>query len=282
MPSREVQSPRAWHQGRKRTTLTQLQPSAPSASSHNGATTPFDQIRRTDESGEWWSARELMPLMGYARWEDFSGTVIARAIRSAENTGTYSDLAFSPYTEEGTGGRGRGDYRLDRQAAYLVAMNGDPNKPQVAAAQVYFTEQTRKAELATSKPMSELEMAKQYVAALEREQQLTKELEVAAPKAGKWDRFLATDGLIGMRETADLFGVDVKVLTAWLVEIKLFRRQVSQRGGARNLPRKPHCDNGLFATKMETKNGFVFPVAYVTAAGLDLIDDLWQKRSSAA
>jgi DNA-damage-inducible protein D len=255
------------------------------ASSGNGGDdgdgSPFDRIRREDSAGEWWSARDMQPLMGYLRWEDFSQTVIDRAIRSAENTGTYSDQAFSAFTEKGTGGRGRQDYRLSRQAAYLVAMNGDPNKPAVAAAQVYFTEQTRKAELATSKPMSELDMARQYVEALEREQRIAKELEVAAPKAGKWDAFLATDGLIGMRETADLFGVDVRVLTAWLVEIKLFRRQVSQQGTGRNLPRKPYCDSGHFDTKVESKNGWSFTVAYVTSTGLDLIDDLWKKRPAA-
>lgn len=261
--------------------MTGFNTNLPTLGMNSQGGSPFDQIRRTDEYGEHWLARELMPLMGYARWEDFSGTVIARAIRSAENTGTYSDQAFSAFTAEGTGGRGRSDYRLNRQAAYLIAMNGDPNKPQVAAAQVYFTEQTRIAELATSKPMSELEMAKQYVAALEREEQLAKELEVAAPKASKWDRFLATDGLIGMRETADLFKVDVKALTAWLVEINLFRRQASRQGN-RHLPRKAYCDSGYFDTKMEMKNGWKFPVAYVTSKGLDLIDDLWAKRSTAA
>lgn len=38
---------------------------------------------------------------------------------------------------EKTGGRPREDFTLTRFAAYLVAMNGDPCKPEVAAAQSY-------------------------------------------------------------------------------------------------------------------------------------------------
>lgn len=110
---------------------------------------------------------------------------------------------------------------------------------------------------------------------------LEAENKVLAPKAGKWDEFLSAEGLIGMRETADLFHVDVKVLTAWLVEIDVFRRQVSRNGGGRNLPRKSYQDSGRFVVKMETKNGFRFPVAYATGTGLDFIDDRWKKRAAA-
>lgn len=244
-----------------------------------GGGSPFDAIRRVDDYGqEYWSARDLQPVMAYVQWRDFD-EVVKRAIRSAENTGTYFEQAFCATTQKGTGGAPRADYRLSRQAAYLVAMNGDPNKPAVAAAQSYFTVQTRKAEIATSRPMSELEMAKQYVAALEREQQLAKELEVAAPKAGKWDKFLNTAGLIGMTETADMLGTDVRTMTNWLVEIQIFRKQTSQNGGGRNLPRKAFQDGGQFRVIPESKRGISYPVAYATARGLDLIDDLWRQKN---
>lgn len=85
---------------------------------------PFEDIKRTSAEGiEYWSARDLMPLMGYVRWEDFL-KITRRAEVSASNTG---QSGFSEITEKPSdGGRPRLDYHLSRFAAYLVAMNGDP------------------------------------------------------------------------------------------------------------------------------------------------------------
>ncbi|MFD8075792.1 phage antirepressor KilAC domain-containing protein [Streptomyces sp. NPDC059718] len=128
---------------------------------------------------------------------------------------------------------------------------------------------------------TKLELARDLVSALEAKEALEAANKVLAPKASKWEKFLSTEGLIGMTNTADLFGTHVKGLTGWLVELNIFRRQVSQRGGARNLPRTAYQDAGYFKVVMETTNGVSHPTAYVTAKGLDLIADLWEKRAAA-
>ena len=270
--------------------MAQPNTSAPIPVGNGGGTSPFDQIRREDSAGEWWSARDLMPLLGYQRWERFEDS-IERARVAIVNSGQAAELHISRRREPVmTSGNApatwRGNFKLTRYGAYMVAMNGDPRKDEVAAAQTYFAVQTRKAETATSPapalPQDYEEALVELLGKVRENKALTAENKVLAPKAGKWDRFLSSEGLIGMRETADLFGVDVRELTGWLVEINIFRRQTSRSGGGRNLPRKAYQDSSYFEIRMETKNGFNFPVAYVTSKGLDLIDDLWKQRPHAA
>jgi DNA-damage-inducible protein D len=88
--------------------------------------------------------------MGYTQWRRFNEAV-DRARASALNTGDQAAVftQVSQLADAGNLGRqGRGDWHLSRAAAYYVAMNGDPRKPEVAAAQAYFVRQTRQAETA--------------------------------------------------------------------------------------------------------------------------------------
>lgn len=114
-------------------------------------TSPFDTICQTRPDGtEFWSGRDLMPMLDYDRWENFA-SAIDRAYASADAQGQEPTDHFRAVTKKGIG-RPQQDYELTRFACYLVAMNGDPRKPAVAAAQSYFAVRTREAETALAMP----------------------------------------------------------------------------------------------------------------------------------
>lgn len=173
-----------------------------------GGESPFDRIRRVEMDGtETWSARDLMPLMGYPRWNEFK-TPLERAMRSAKNQGMNVLALFSRSTEN-SGGRPMENYYLTRFAAYLVAMNGDPNKPEVAAAQAYFAVKTRQAEISRpSLDLTDLDSIAQLAAAttqaVERAKAAEAKVRVLEPKAEAFDGFLGAKGDYSLNEGAKL------------------------------------------------------------------------------
>ena len=111
----------------------------------------LEELRQTDRNGaEFWLARDIHPGLGYPVWDKFE-PVIEKARQSLTANGVDASLHIaqtSKSMEVHNGGMRRGvDYFLSRAACYLIAMNGDPTKPEVAAAQAYFAIQTRRTEV---------------------------------------------------------------------------------------------------------------------------------------
>ena len=109
----------------------------------------LDSYANVEDGVEYWLARDLMEPMGYTRWENFA-EVVKRAKVSCETNKTPVDSHFRDTTKMVTAGvaaRAVKDYKLTRYACYLIAQNGDSNKPEIALAQAYFAVQTRRQEL---------------------------------------------------------------------------------------------------------------------------------------
>lgn len=111
----------------------------------------FEQLRQLTTDGfEYWSARDLAPLLEYRDWRNFH-KVIGKAIQACTTSNQPVADHFVEATKMvkiGSGAQRKfDDVKLSRYACYLVVQNGDPSKPVIAAGQTYFAVQTRRQEL---------------------------------------------------------------------------------------------------------------------------------------
>jgi len=110
----------------------------------------FESIKQLDADGnEFWSARDLAPLLDYQQWRNFK-PVIDKAIQACEQSGQSVADHFADVrkmVDLGSGAqREIEDFHVSRYACYLVVQNGDPSKPVIANGQTYFAMQTRRQE----------------------------------------------------------------------------------------------------------------------------------------
>lgn len=110
----------------------------------------FESIRQERDGVEFWLARDLGPVLGYEKYDNF-----AQVVRKARVACTQSGLDEADHFADvgkmvdiGSGARREiADVRLSRYACYLVVQNGDPSKPVIAEGQTYFAVQTRRQEI---------------------------------------------------------------------------------------------------------------------------------------
>jgi DNA-damage-inducible protein D len=106
----------------------------------------FEQLRH--ENGQtFWLASELLIRLGYDSMKSFY-----KAINRANKAMTGLNIDPFGNIQKFINADGSEDYKLSRFASYLVVMNANPEKPQVATAQAYFVAMTRQFELWLENP----------------------------------------------------------------------------------------------------------------------------------
>lgn len=111
----------------------------------------FEDFSKTTESGiEFWFARDLQHLLGYAEWRNFTKVIVKSKITCEATDNLINDhFVDTNKTIQMPKGATKEikDVMLTRYACYLIAQNGDSRKESIAFAQNYFAMQTRKFEL---------------------------------------------------------------------------------------------------------------------------------------
>ena len=104
----------------------------------------FEDFKNENGIAFWW-ATDIMQMLGYPNMKSFQ-KVLDRATKAlvSLNIPHYENIIAEQRSINSTTIQ---DFKLTRFACYIVVMNGDPKKVEVAQAQSYFAQQTRKFEL---------------------------------------------------------------------------------------------------------------------------------------
>lgn len=238
--------------------------------------TPFEAIRQVDEEGvEYWWARDLMVLMGYAQWRHFN-LAIGRARATMANQGTYDpkDHFWSIRRPAGSysrtsdinagqgGGRTSLDFRLTREACYHIAIDGDPMKPEIKAAKQYFVLQTMKMEQVerqVSQVMpTHVEALRGWADALEAKQraelqaaEAKAEADMLRPPAEAWESLADVGQDYSVREAAYILMRDESI--AHLVGPQKLFRWLVDHGMAQRKPDGQYVPYAVHADRLRLK-----------------------------
>ncbi len=98
--------------------------------------TSFEDLGRQN-GFRYWFARDLMKMLGYTDYTAFKKGPINKAMTVCSTLDIDISANFEQDTREIDGSK-QSDYRLSKFACYLVSMNGDVKKKEVALAQAYF------------------------------------------------------------------------------------------------------------------------------------------------
>ena len=112
----------------------------------NSNNTPtFEDYGHQNGMRYWW-ASDFSRMLGYATEQSFIKGPIHKAIHAFMSAGIdhFEDIKKEIRIVDD---KSIDDIKLSRFACYMVAMNADPKKPQVARAQIYFADQVEKVNL---------------------------------------------------------------------------------------------------------------------------------------
>lgn len=146
----------------------------------------LEALKRISSAGiDYWMAREIFQVLGYPVWDKFV-PVIERAATALQSNGldqSHHIAQASKMMGLGMGAQREGvDYFLSRPACRLIAMNGDPSKPEIAGAQAYFLVQAQRMEQQDSETDDEkrLELRKKVTTAFRAVSGVAKEAGVSS------------------------------------------------------------------------------------------------------